>query len=205
MPGQNTKQENQNPIKHYGHFPESQSTEGQESFVLNVLNEKHNGYYVEIGSNDPYMASNTYLLETRYNWKGLAIDIDEAYVNKYNSSRENVCVKHDASKFNYEEYFKQNSFPNQIDYLQIDVDDIPRYNNLKALIQLPLSTYRFSIITIEHGYINDYTLSSMRDAQRLILSSYGYSLVVHGVNEDWWVDPRAVDQKEFWNFYKVNA
>jgi hypothetical protein len=201
----NRKQENQNPIKKYTQFPNSHSSEGQETFVLNVLNEKTNGYYLEIGSNHPRVTSNTYLLENDYGWRGLALDVDQYYVDLYNSSRKNVCLNYDASTFNYTNYFEENDFPAQIDYLQIDVDDRPRHLNLQTLIQLPLSTYRFSVITIEHGYINDYTLAPMRDAQRLILSSYGYKLVVRGVNEDWWVDETVVPQKDFWHLYRIDA
>ena len=35
----------------------------QDKFVLNVLNEKKNGYFLEIGSNHPININNTYLLE----------------------------------------------------------------------------------------------------------------------------------------------
>jgi hypothetical protein len=38
----------------------------QDRFVLNVLKEKKDGYFLEIGSNHPININNSYLLETNY-------------------------------------------------------------------------------------------------------------------------------------------
>lgn len=35
----------------------------QDEFVLTVLNNKKNGYFLEIGSYDPIIINNTYILE----------------------------------------------------------------------------------------------------------------------------------------------
>jgi hypothetical protein len=34
--------------------------------------------------------------------------------------------------------------------------------------------------------------TGMRDAQREILDSLGYTLVVREIHEDWWVDPNVL-------------
>jgi hypothetical protein len=34
---------------------------------------------------------------------------------------------------------------------------------------------------------------SIRDIQREILDSFGYSLVVRSESEDWWVDPQVIE------------
>jgi hypothetical protein len=47
-------------------YPESNSAHNQESFVLNITQEKRNGYYVEIGAGDYKKGNNTFLLETQY-------------------------------------------------------------------------------------------------------------------------------------------
>lgn len=187
----------------YVNYPQSKSLESQEPFVLNVLKHKKNGYYVEVGANHPFIANNTSILEKEFGWTGVGIEIEPHYVEEYNKSRKNECVLADALTFDYKDYFEKNNFPKQIDYLQIDVDDNPRHANLMALLQLPLSEYRFSVITFEHEAGRDYTLDEMRKAQRLILSSYGYKLVVQGIDEDWWVDPRAVPGENYWSMYTV--
>jgi hypothetical protein len=155
----------------YVRYPESRSMDGQEAFVINVLKQKENGYYVEVGANHPFIANNTSLLESKFGWSGVGLDIEEGFVTEYNNSRKNPCVLADAMSFDYAGYFKENNFPKQIDYLQIDVDDTPRHANLMALIQLPLAEYRFSVITIEHGMNTDYTLEELRRTLRTIITS----------------------------------
>lgn len=187
----------------YIRYPESRSLDNQESFVINVLRQKENGYYVEIGANHPFIANNTSLLESKFGWSGLAIDIEEKFVTEYNQSRKNQCIMADAMSFDYKQYFKENNFPKQIDYLQIDIDDTPRHANLMALVQLPLAEYRFSVITIEHGVNTDYTLEELRRAQRTILTAYGYKLVVQENAEDWWIDPSAVPGENYWTMFTI--
>jgi hypothetical protein len=187
----------------YIRYPESKSLDNQESFVINVLRQKQNGYYVEVGANHPFIANNTSLLESKFGWSGVGLDIEEDLATEYNNSRKNPCVLADAMSFDYVGYFKKHDFPKQIDYLQIDIDDTPRHANLMALVQIPLAEYRFSIITVEHGVNTDYTLEELRRAQRTILTSYGYRLIVQGEAEDWWIDPTAVPGENYWTMYTI--
>jgi len=39
----------------------------QDKFILNVLKEKKDGFFLEIGSNHPININNTFVLETKYN------------------------------------------------------------------------------------------------------------------------------------------
>lgn len=192
------------PLERIEH-PRSNSGQCQESFVINVLEHKRNGYYVEVGSHHPVIANNTNVLESEYGWRGVAIELDKHYADLYNSQRSNECVNDNALMFDYREYFIKNNFPRQMDYLQIDVDDTPRHANLLALIQIPLVEYRFNIITVEHDSIRDFTLKPMRDAQRLILSSLNYELVIQGYSEDFWVDRYSVPYKNYWNLHSVGG
>jgi len=52
----------------------SYSQLGQDIWVLDSTNYKTNGYFVDIGANDPININNTYLLENKYNWKGICIE-----------------------------------------------------------------------------------------------------------------------------------
>ena len=47
---------------------------GQDLDVLKYYNNMKNGYFVEIGASDGICLSNTYLLETQYNWKGICVE-----------------------------------------------------------------------------------------------------------------------------------
>jgi hypothetical protein len=136
----------------------------QARFVIDLFNKKNNtttysGYYVELGAYHSFNGSNTYHLEKEHAWKGVALDVIQTFVDEYNSNRDNPCILHDALTFDYRSYFEQNNFPQQIDFLQVDVD--AGYDEmcepvghpaqtLLALLALPLNTYRFSVITFEH-------------------------------------------------------
>jgi len=167
----------------------------QDIFVAEILNRKENGYYVEIGSNEPNIGNNTYLLEKNYNWNGLSLDNEPIVTARFNDIRKNKAILADATTFNYLKYFEENNFPKQIDYLSIDVDGNYRFdgkrepnNSLLSLITLPLTTYRFTIIHYEHDIGGNYKNIETRDAQREILTSLGYSLLISNIEEDWWVD-----------------
>lgn len=184
----------------------------QEQFVLDLLKYKKEGYYVEVGAYHSKIISNTYYLETDYNWKGLSLEIDEERRKEFNDNRKNPCLG-DALDFNYLSYFEENNFPKQIDYLSVDIDagytekgDAlgDPYLTLHGLISVPLNKYRYSIITFEHDAQIVYNNKGMREAQREILSSLGYKLVVRDWHEDWWVDPNTVPYLEFREKFRMS-
>ena len=185
-------------------YVDSFSQSNQESFVLNMLQGKSNGFYLEIGGHDGFAISNTSLLETQFHWQGVALDISGKCVRRYNKQRNNICLKADATKFDYEEYLNNISAPFQIDYLQVDIE--PAKQSLLALKALPLLTRRFSVITFEHDLYAFPENNSVQRESREILKALGYELVVGNVKshgnpyEDWWVDPAIVDSELIENF-----
>lgn len=191
---------------------EYRGNSSQERFVLDLLKNKKNGYYVELGAFDSQKGSNTYHLEKDYDWSGVSFEIDPERHAEFVSNRKNPCILGDATHFNYISYFEENNFPKQIDYLQVDIDAgyTPEGNSagnpyltLHGLISVPLSKYRFSIITFEHDSQIEYNNKGMREAQREILSSLGYKLVVREWHEDWWVDPYVIPYLDFREKFKM--
>lgn len=185
-----------------------------DQFVLDMLKNKRDGYYVELGAADPIDGSNTYRLEKDFGWKGVSFDYEERHANRFNELRENPCLAEDAIAFDYSKYFEENNFPERIDYLQVDVDTgystggRPLGNpgsNLLGLIALPLNRYRFSVVTFEHDALIHYKLNSVRDAQREIMDSLGYALVQRIAWEDWWVDPEVVPYLDYREYLKMDG
>lgn len=177
-----------------------------DSFALDILNYKKNGFYVEMGSADPIEGNTTYRMESEFGWKGVGFDLDLNHAKKYNEVRKNPCLVEDATKFNYLKYFEENNFPKQIDYLQIDIESPfdhsgrpkdPLGQPLLGLISLPLTQYRFTVISFEHEFSVHYKNASLRDAQREILDCLGYSLVCKIGHEDWWVDSKVIPFQTF--------
>jgi FkbM family methyltransferase len=52
----------------------SRSQLGQDLEVVRFYNNKQNGFFVEVGASDGLEISNTYLLESQYNWKGVCFE-----------------------------------------------------------------------------------------------------------------------------------
>ena len=46
----------------------------QDLHVLKFYNSKKNGYFIEIGAANGIRNSNTYLLESKYDWKGICVE-----------------------------------------------------------------------------------------------------------------------------------
>jgi len=183
----------------------------QEEFVLNVLNNKKEGHYVELGAAHSKNGSNTYRLENEFDWKGVSFEIVPELHKEVSENRKNPCILGDARKFDYIKYFEENNFPNQIDYLQVDIDAGydqtgrpvgTAYTTLHGLISVPLNKYRFSVITFEHDANMYWKNTSIRDIQREILDSLGYSLVVREIHEDWWVDPNVISLETYREYFK---
>lgn len=47
---------------------------GQDKIILDILNKKTNGYFLDIGAADGELINNTLILEKEYNWNGLSVD-----------------------------------------------------------------------------------------------------------------------------------
>lgn len=196
-------------------FPDSELIENnysqamQDMFVLSMLDGKKDGFYIELGANNPISINNTYLLENMYGWSGISFDINNDEVSYFNSIRKNKCICADATKFDYKFLFDYTNAPKQIDYLQLDCD--PPYITLQCLLKLPLDSYRFSVITFETDLY-----AGGRDVQvkqEEVLSFYGYKRVVKNVcnvscpplpYEDWWVDPLVIPENVWGQFSNDN-
>ena len=120
-------------------MPNSYSQVGQESFVMNMLEWKRNGFYVEVGAWNSTHLSNTYCLETDYGSDGISFEIEPDRAEEFNSNRVNHCIVDDATKCDYKKYLDDIKAPEQIDYLQLDID--PPQNTYMALQQVLLSGY----------------------------------------------------------------
>ena len=78
----------------------------QDKFVINVLKEKKDGFFVEIGSNNPRDINNSYLLETQYDWKGIMVEYNEKWLDSYKEHRPNsIHIINDATKIDYLDLF----------------------------------------------------------------------------------------------------
>jgi hypothetical protein len=183
----------------------SYSQSRQDLFVAKMLQEKRNGFYVEVGGNDPVVINNTYVFETDFDWKGLSVEINGNLVAEYNKVRKNPCFQGDAVVFPYELHLdKMLEGSNRIDYLSLDIE--PGIQSYNCLLKIPHEKFRFSVITFEHEMYREGP--QVRDMSRKFLADLGYQLVVGNVMnlgnpyEDWYVDPTVVDERIWKQFLK---
>jgi hypothetical protein len=185
----------------------------QDKFVLNVLKEKNNGYFIEIGSNDPVVINNTYLLETEYNWKGIMVEYNESFLPDYKEKRSNsIHIINDATKIDYSKVFEDNNVPLIIDYLQIDLEasNGSTIQTLEKLDNEIFDKYKFATITFEHDIYHT-NLYNTREKSREIFEKRGYICVFKDINntgvnpfEDWYVHPDLVDMDYVNNLIENN-
>ena len=179
----------------------SNSQAGQDIFVLKTLKEKQNGTFVEIGSCHPININNSYILESKYNWRGIMVEYDGKYLESYKQHRPNSYhIIQDATTINYTQAFQDANMPSNIDYLQIDLE-VSNSSTLKVLQKIDseiMDNHTFATVTFEHDiYAGDYF--NTRGSSRDIFERRGYVRVFSDVSndnnafEDWYVHPSLVD------------
>jgi hypothetical protein len=173
----------------------------QDKFVLKVLKEKRNGYFLEIGSNHPLNINNTYLLETSYGWKGIMVEYNESFLPMYKEHRPNsIHIMNDATTVDYKTVFEQNNMPFTFDYLQIDLEagNGSTLQTLQKLDNEIFDTYKFATVTFEHD-IYATNFANTRLESRDIFKKRGYTCVFEDITndglpyEDWYVHEDLVD------------
>jgi hypothetical protein len=83
---------------------------GQDLFVLNELNFKKNGFFVEFGATNGINGSNTYLLENKFNWRGILAEPAKIFYDELNKNRKcfietNLVWKNSKSRLLFHEDF----------------------------------------------------------------------------------------------------
>ena len=174
---------------------------GQDLFVLTCLNNKTDGRFLEIGSNDPIYINNSVLLERGYGWRGIMVEFLEEFRPAYQAIRPNAAhVFGDALKTNYRTALETLDYPKDMDYLQIDLEWAGSLQVLCNLDKQILDDYRFAVVTYEHDTKGFADRAEARDHSRRIFADRGYHRVFtdvqdvnHRAYEDWYVHPALVD------------
>lgn len=153
---------------------------GQDKLIDMYLNQKTNGYFLDIGASYAVQFSNSCFFERNRNWKGIAVELDAKYQDDWLKERPNslfVCT--DATICDYQKILDENKAPKIIDYLSVDVD--PAIATLESLYRVFQTSYHFNTITFETDYGSDvecnFTKPSTRDPSREFLRNKDYILI----------------------------
>lgn len=184
----------------------------QDLLVLYLLKQKKNGWFIEIGVGNGIDLSNTYLLEKKYNWKGILCEPDirnfkkikkfrnsklieslidkkcddkvTFYLNKdpYSSSSKN-------SKNNVKKIYSNSICLNHLfERNELDVVDYisidTEGNEYEILKNFNLKKYKVKIFTVEHNF-NFEKRKKIKD----LLTSNGYKNIYRYLShmDDWYV------------------
>ena len=114
----------------------SKSQLRQDLFVLAVLNFKKDGFFVEFGATDGIRLSNTHLLETKFDWKGILAEPAQFWgeslkMNRPNSAIETRCVWKDSDSILTLNEAKMAEYSTVDDYSKFDLHGKLRINGKK--------------------------------------------------------------------------
>ena len=180
---------------------EAYSQRGQDLFAIDFLENKHYGTFLDFGCKGPIDINNTYLLEKKYNFKGLSFDIDKEAIDEWkNTDRDSenaICV--DLMSLEIKKTLDEFYINGNIDYFSFDLE--PPLLTLDVLKKFPFDSYKFGIITYEHDYYRGF--DTLNPSRKIFLDS-GYQKVTtevmnkydvtHSISlsEDWWFHPDLV-------------
>ena len=113
----------------------------QDWFVLNHLNYKRDGFFVEIGAANGLDLSNTYLLEKEFAWKGILSEPSPYWKTELESNRDCIidlrCVYKNSNQ--------------KIDFLEADdkyYSTISAYDNLDLHHNKRINSIKYEILTV---------------------------------------------------------
>ena len=203
-----------NNFKEIGNiFDKSKSENSQDIMVLDQLNFKKNGFFVEFGAGNGEKFSNTFLLEKNFNWKGILAEPCKSF-HKEIFSKRNCAIDQRAvsnktgDKVNFVEFenkhfskINNKSLKNKINYSVLTVslmDLLNKYNcpnefdylsidtegnEFEILKNLDFTIYKPLIISIEHNH-DKKNKKSIFD----LLNKLGYIRIFQEISDqdDWY-------------------
>jgi len=160
------------------------SQAGQDLFAYELFGKA--GSYIDVGSGEPKINNNTYMLETLHDWKGFSVDIgpEDTILKKNIKQRWAICEERknklywsDALTFNYKSAIIENSLDFNIDFLSVDID--PAEKTFLALKKVINDGIRPKYIAFETDYYKekkDYRLIAYN-----FLRPFGYKIAIKNV------------------------
>lgn len=122
----------------------SNSQLGQELEVIKFYNNKERGFFIEIGASDGLELSNTYLLETKYKWKGICCEPIPKKFEKLVKNRPNsICYK--EAVYNQSGLILAFDISNSYDLLSGISDHIDKY---KLTVDKDKTTFHVETISL---------------------------------------------------------
>ncbi len=147
---------------------------GQDFFIYGeVFNEKKTGYFIDIGAYDGINRSNTYILEKKYNWKGICIEANPDIFKELKYNRSSICLNNCLDNSEGIVEFTLNGLVGGI--VDIDVDNKPSETISNNIIILKTKTLVKVLEENNAPNIIDYLSIDVEGAEERILSGFEFN------------------------------
>jgi hypothetical protein len=158
------------------------SSAGQDKWVLETLNFKSGGFFVDLGAGNGITYNNTYALETEYNWTGICVENTSAHFSELSINRN--CDKYDFTIYNYDgqcyidsegkiaetgdtlvtcktfdKLMNLNGHQGTIDYLSINVGNVQK----EIIDTIDFTKYDITLISVQNNLYRSNFLGSDDD------------------------------------------
>lgn len=206
------------------------SQAGQDEWIVDLFNNKQDGFFVEIGAYDGIQTSNTYYLEKELGWDGICIEANKNIFPLLEANRKSINLNtvvsdHEGSCLFGGDYIvdsggyempcstlnnilSTHAYPKIIDYISIDIEG----HECAVLGAFDFSNWNIRAMTVEH---NLYMCGPERKNKLYeILSSNGFIRVVEDAvcldtnpawynqpYEDWYVSAEFLREKDLWTYF----
>lgn len=110
---------------------------GEDLHILSLLNNKKNGFYVEVGSNNPIVHSNSFKLYLN-GWNGILIDANpNLIISSKKIRKKDICINALISdkKNNSNFYLSKNS-----NYSSLDIEHVKSKDEIQQVLKMETKT-----------------------------------------------------------------
>ena len=94
----------------------SSSQVGQDLWIIDTLDFKRNGYFLDIGALDGTTHSNSLMLERKYGWSGICVEANPYVFPMLSSNRHCMCVN--SLLDNTDDVIKEFHCANELSYVE---------------------------------------------------------------------------------------
>ena len=179
------------------------SMSGQDKWVLETLNFKTNGFFVDLGALGGVINNNTYTMEKEYGWNGICVDnsldhwnslvtartSNNFYTTIYNYNGQ--CLINENGKIitdefvtgttvdcvTFDDIMTQDGYTGLIDYLSVNLGG----REEEVILSIDLNKYEFQLISVQinkhktpHKYVDDTFLYLWNNGyERMIVGALG--------------------------------
>lgn len=155
------------------------SQKGQDSWVIDeVLNKKKNGFFIDLAAADGVSESNTYVLEKKFNWRGICIEPNPIFFATLKKKRDCIC---EEVAINDNEEIVQFRIDNgQLGGIvaeDTDNNKLVRGEQLKSATIIDIKTTTLISILDKHNApkIIDYLSLDVEGSEEKIISSFDFN------------------------------